>query len=142
MVQIGHLRQYLAELGPTDPHSPPSYYSSKFPPNNRHNPRRPRGFIRERSTTLGCLPSGVLMAIIHYSFAPNSVRPIDGTVTFFECPLRQLSMPHDDALVLTLEIEGHLIKRILIDHGSVADLLYLPAVIWLGYNLTSSGNHA
>ena len=68
-----------------------------------------------------------------HSFSPSGVLPIDGTVTFFECPLRQLSTPHDDALVLNLEVGGHLIWKILINNGSITDLLYLPTVIRLGY---------
>ena len=42
-------------------------------------------------------------------------------------------MPHDDTLVLTLEVKKHLMKRILVDLGSVVDLLYLPTLLRLGY---------
>ena len=42
-------------------------------------------------------------------------------------------MPHYDALVLTLEVGQHLIKRILVDPDNAADLLYLPALLYLGY---------
>ena len=38
-----------------------------------------------------------------------------------------------DALVLTLEIGKHLMKRILVDPSSAGDLLYLPALLRLGY---------
>ena len=44
-------------------------------------------------------------------------------------------MPHDDALVLTLEARKHLMERILVDPGSVVDLLHLLALLRLGYNL-------
>ena len=73
------------------------------------------------------------MAGVQYSFALSSVRPINGTITFFESPLHQLSTPHDDALVLTLKVGCHLMRRILIDHGSSANLLYLPALLRLVY---------
>ena len=72
------------------------------------------------------------MVGVNYSFTPSSIRPIDGVITFIESPIR-LSMPHDDALVLTLEAGKHLMKRILVDPCSVAYLLYLPALLWLGY---------
>ena len=42
-------------------------------------------------------------------------------------------MPHCDALVLTLEVGKHLMKQILVDIGSTADLLYLPALLHLSY---------
>ena len=42
-------------------------------------------------------------------------------------------MPHDDALVLTLEVRCLLMRHILIDHGSGANLLYLLALLRLGY---------
>ena len=66
------------------------------------------------------------MAGVNYSFAPGSARSIDGL-------LWQLAQPHDDAHVLTLEVERHLMKRMLVDPGSAADLLYLPALVQLGY---------
>ena len=42
-------------------------------------------------------------------------------------------MPHDDALVLTLEVGKHLMKCILVDLSSAANLLYLLALLRLGY---------
>ena len=73
------------------------------------------------------------MGRVNYSFAPSSIRPIDGLITFFESPLRQLSMPHYDALVLGLEVGKHLMKRILVDPDSATILLYLFALLRLGY---------
>ena len=75
---------------------------------------------------------GAFVAGVHYSFAPSSIQPIDGTITFSESPLRRLSTPHDAALILTLEVRCHLMRRILIDHGSAANL-YLLALLRLGY---------
>ena len=51
-------------------------------------------------------------------------------------------MPHDGTLILTLEVEKHLMKRILMDPSSVADLLYLPVLLSLSYepdNLCNPG---
>ena len=45
-------------------------------------------------------------------------------------------MPHDDAHVLTLEVEKHLMKRILINPSNAVDLLYLFALLHLGYKPT------
>ena len=69
----------------------------------------------------------------NYSFGPSSIQPIGGLITFSESPLRQLYMPHYDALVLTLEVGKHLMKRILVDPGSVASVLYLLALLYASY---------
>ena len=66
------------------------------------------------------------MAGVSYNFAPSSARTIDGLFTFFESSLQQVAQPYDEALVPTLEVGRHLMKRILVDPGSVTDLLYLP----------------
>ena len=33
--------------------------------------------------------------------------------------------PHDDALVITLRIGGYDVKRVMVDQGSVAEIMYL-----------------
>ena len=33
--------------------------------------------------------------------------------------------PHDDALVITLRIGGYYVKRVVVDQGSVAEIMYL-----------------
>ena len=38
-----------------------------------------------------------------------------------------VKQPHNDPLVITLTIEGFITKRILVDNGSSADIIYLPA---------------
>lgn len=48
-------------------------------------------------------------------------------ITFSMEDARGVSQPHDDPLVVTLVISNYLTCRILIDNGSSADILYLPA---------------
>ena len=82
------------------------------------------------------------MAGVSYSFSPGRARPINGLLTFSKSSLQQLAQPHDHAIVLTLEVRRHLMKRILVDSGSVADRLYLPTLIQLNHkldNLCNSG---
>ena len=38
-----------------------------------------------------------------------------------------VKQPHDDPLVIMLVIEGFNTRRILVDNGSSADIIYLPA---------------
>uniref|UniRef100_A0A2N9EHL8 RNase H type-1 domain-containing protein n=1 Tax=Fagus sylvatica TaxID=28930 RepID=A0A2N9EHL8_FAGSY len=51
----------------------------------------------------------------------------DLPITFIEEDARQVFHPHDDALVVTLEIAGYSMRHILIDNGSSSDIIYLMA---------------
>ena len=41
--------------------------------------------------------------------------------------------PHDDTLVITLRIGGYDVKRVMVDQGSVAEIMYLD--LYMGLNL-------
>ena len=41
--------------------------------------------------------------------------------------------PHDDALVITLRIEGYDVKRVMVDQGSAAEIMYPD--LYKGLNL-------
>ena len=51
----------------------------------------------------------------------------DLPITFTEEDARKVFHPHDDALIVTLEIAGYSTRRVLIDNGSSADIIYLTA---------------
>ena len=46
------------------------------------------------------------------------------TISFGEEDLQGTIQPHDDALVVTARISGFLVKRVMIDQGSGADVMY------------------
>ena len=48
-----------------------------------------------------------------------------GTLIFDESETRGLAKPHDEALVITLVVENYKVTRILIDTGSLVDLIFL-----------------
>ena len=48
-------------------------------------------------------------------------------MSFNEADARGVRQPHNDPLVIMLNIEGFNTKRILVDNGSSADIIYLPA---------------
>ena len=48
-------------------------------------------------------------------------------MSFNEVNARGVRQPHNDPLVIMLTIEGFNTKRILVDNGSSADIIYLPA---------------
>ena len=41
-------------------------------------------------------------------------------------------LPHDDALVITLRIRGYDVRRVMVDQGSVAEIMYLDLYKGLG----------
>ena len=55
------------------------------------------------------------------------VRPIDGPISFPPINPTRVITPHYDALILTLCINNFDVHRILVDSGSAAELLHLPA---------------
>ncbi|XP_058216814.1 uncharacterized protein LOC131327687 [Rhododendron vialii] len=60
---------------------------------------------------------------------PRSQRPCPEelpkwTLTFTERDLERVQTPHSDALVVTVQIRVHDVKRVLIDQGSSAEVMY------------------
>ena len=51
----------------------------------------------------------------------------DQVITFSEDDERGIHQPHDDALVVTMTIARFITRRVLIDNGSSANIIYLPA---------------
>uniref|UniRef100_A0A2N9EEI4 Uncharacterized protein n=1 Tax=Fagus sylvatica TaxID=28930 RepID=A0A2N9EEI4_FAGSY len=51
----------------------------------------------------------------------------DQIISFSEEDARGTHQPHDDALVITVNIAGFTTRRVMVDNGSSADILYLPA---------------
>lgn len=54
------------------------------------------------------------------------------TITFGEVDLEGMSQSHDDALVMTSRIGGFLVKKVMIDQGSGAEIVYLNIYKGLG----------
>uniref|UniRef100_A0A2N9HLG9 Integrase catalytic domain-containing protein n=1 Tax=Fagus sylvatica TaxID=28930 RepID=A0A2N9HLG9_FAGSY len=57
----------------------------------------------------------------------KNVRLDDQIISFSEEDARGTHQPHDDALVITVNIAGFTTRRVMVDNGSSADILYLPA---------------
>ena len=57
---------------------------------------------------------------------PFKQRRTDQDMSFKEANARGVKQPHNDPLVIMLNIEGFNTKRILVDNGSSADIIYLP----------------
>ena len=49
------------------------------------------------------------------------------TISFTDEDAERIHHPHDDAIVITLLIADYTTRRVLVDNGSSADILYYPA---------------
>ena len=58
---------------------------------------------------------------------PKNIRLDDQIISFSEEDARGTYQPHDDALVITMNIAGFTTRRVMVDNGSSADILYLLA---------------
>ena len=58
---------------------------------------------------------------------PRIARRESPIIGFSEKDARRLHHPHDDALVVSIRIEYYNMHRVLVDNGSLADILYYPA---------------
>ena len=56
-----------------------------------------------------------------------AVQPVDGPISFPPINPTRVITPNYDALVLTVCINSFDVHRVLVDPGSAADLLHLPA---------------
>ena len=63
---------------------------------------------------------------IHAKGRHEETKPIDDLISFPHVNPNRIVVPHYDALVLTLCINGFDVHRVLVDSGSAADLLKLP----------------
>ena len=48
-------------------------------------------------------------------------------IMFSECDASGIKQPYDDQLIITLGIEGFNTRRVLVDNGSSADIMYMTA---------------
>ena len=60
--------------------------------------------------------------------APTA-QPVDDPISFPPINPTRVIIPHYDVLVLTVCIDSFDVHRVLVDPGSLADLLHLPAIV-------------
>ena len=59
--------------------------------------------------------------------SPREKSMDEQAITFTDDDSERIHHPHDDAIVITLLIAGYTTRRVLVDNGSSADILYYPA---------------
>ena len=62
-----------------------------------------------------------------HSLPPLNQRKTNQDMYFLEEDARGIKQPHDDPLVIMIMIEGFNTRRVLVDNGSSADIIYLSA---------------
>lgn len=76
-------------------------------------------------------PSSEVMMI-----QPSTKRKMDARrtwkISFTEQDMEGISFPHNDALVLSIPLQRKMVRRVLIDQGSSAEILYYSAFKALG----------
>ena len=51
----------------------------------------------------------------------------ESTISFTNEEAERIHHPHDDAIVITLLIADYTTRRVLVDNGSLVDILHYPA---------------
>ena len=64
---------------------------------------------------------------IHIEGSHEETKPMDSPISFHHVNSNRIIMPHYDALVLTLYISTFDVHKVLVDLGSIADLLQLAS---------------
>ena len=59
--------------------------------------------------------------------SPKTRTTEEQAITFMDKDAVRIHHPHDNAIVITLLIVDYTIRRVLVDNGSSADILYYPA---------------
>ena len=131
LIRQGKLQKYVSRPANTRPAKPPAQREQ-----TEHNRSGPAGEIR---TIVGGLASGGTSRASRKAYArqvhnimvvqrpPKNVRLDDQIISFSEKDARGTHQPHDDALVIMINIAGFTTRRVMVDNGSSADILYLPA---------------
>jgi hypothetical protein len=55
-------------------------------------------------------------------------------ITFTEVDIKLTSFPHTDMMVITAHIDKWNVKRVLVDNGSLAEILFLSTLEHMGFN--------
>ena len=103
-------------------------------------PKLPLGTINVIFAALGRTGSfsSRIMSVSCYSDGDSNSRPkrikmnVLLVLSFSDADKQRTIQPHDDALVVTLRIGGYDVKRVMVDQGSAAEIMYLDLYKGLG----------
>ena len=136
LIRRGYLRRYIASEGQDQAQPPPS----RQPTPTQH--QQPLGEIHVISGAFGGdgesssamkahlhnIKSGEVMEVQAVSKLPR----LDTAITFSDSDLEGCQHPHDDPLVIRAVMANKTIHRVLVDNGSLADIIFASAFDKLG----------
>ena len=138
LIRAGHLRRYLREPtrgATTAPTTDRAVAEIEHAP----EPRPTINFIlggpadsqyqskKQRRRTLRTASVRARINTINNHRNAQAVQPVDNPISFPPINPTWVITPHYDALILTVCINGFDVHRVLVDLGSAADMLHLPA---------------
>ncbi|XP_031252250.1 uncharacterized protein LOC116110162 [Pistacia vera] len=136
LLKRGHLRDLLTDKGKNDI----SHKSSKEPSPPLREPT-PKGFcsLISRGSKINGVSysSAKRYARANHYHEVQSIHPVSRSHThqviqFEDDKPVTLAAPHHDALVISLQVANILVKRVFVDGGSLANILFLEAVKAMG----------
>ena len=102
-----------------------------------HLPPHPQSAVREIKTIMGGSSTGGSFKSLKKSYLKQvksvhslphpKQRQTNQDMYFSEEDARGIKQPHDDSLVITIMVEGFNTRKVLVDNGSSADIIYLSA---------------
>ena len=149
LIKAGHLKQYLRSdtrgrdasqhHNPGAPRAPAApkaviNYINRGPSDEEYDSKRKRQKLLQTASIRERINS------IRSELTGEGPRPIDGTIIFSPVDSTRTLQPHQDALILSLEIGDFDVRRILVDPGSSADLMQASVVDHMGHSLASLEN--
>uniref|UniRef100_A0A2N9F606 Reverse transcriptase/retrotransposon-derived protein RNase H-like domain-containing protein n=1 Tax=Fagus sylvatica TaxID=28930 RepID=A0A2N9F606_FAGSY len=93
-------------------------------PSNTHPPKALT--LKEPTENHRPGPVGEIRTIIGRPYVMGNIMCFKKSLRMTE-DVRGTHQPHDDALVITMNIAGFTTRRVMVDNSSSADILYLPA---------------
>ena len=137
MIQKGKLQRYVKK-GERSSFKRSNKNQSEFTPGGNDRPHQPpQDVIGEIQTNLGGPLTGGSFRSLRkatqrqvnsvHMIPPFKQRRMNQDMTFNKADARGVRQPHNDPLVIMLNIEGFNTKRILVDNRSSAYIIYFPA---------------
>ncbi|GAV58138.1 LOW QUALITY PROTEIN: hypothetical protein CFOL_v3_01672, partial [Cephalotus follicularis] len=119
LIRKGHLRKYV------DKNVPQEMREGREEAPQQPEEQQPRCVIH---TISGGVASGRDHNRSRKAYASKRLKTggDDEVISFSEVDYEGVRLPHDDPMVVTLQVELFTMKRILIDSGSSADILHNP----------------
>nr|XP_023894714.1 uncharacterized protein LOC112006640 [Quercus suber] len=133
----GYLKEFVTDAGDRGAGQGAPHRGNPLPP--------PLGIIEViHAPTKNCSTAGgkgvwTLTAAAEGQDGPSHgkrMKPTKEPIAFDDCDLEGTVQPHDDALVVSARIGGFLVKRVMIDQGSGAEVMYPD--LYRGLGLSSA----